>query len=413
MKNLFLFFIIYFFLSCSERQTKKPIKLPGSGRVHEMVRVTNPSPTILIPKDAIDNITITDSVISGKPYISEEKFIPLDIKNGPIGTIDKILFYKDHIYIADRRINEAVFIYDTLGVSIHKINERGKGPKEYYGVGDICIDTVKKELILEDRLSKRRLFYDLNGQWRRTEVTKLNIMNIERMKNSTLYRSSYGQNWLIKELEDYPLLSGINDSIVYRGFRFLPYEKCDWDGGNIYRNYKDDIFYHPTYSDTIYSILSDSSYCVATYFKFDNSMFRKLASLTTGSIDIILKMRKENYQRFFDLTFQETNNSILYGCVFETSMPIRNYLYNKINKISYKLNNKVDFGVCRKLYSTPISNFNNFYIGEIEAKRLCSYTKTLDKKKIEAKNPKLSEIISNIKENDNPVLLLYKFKFAN
>jgi hypothetical protein len=400
--------------ACHPNKTNKIINLPKADKIREMVRIDNPFAYVLDPEEAIKNITISDSVISGKPYLSEEKFIPLDSKNGPIGLISKILFYKDRIYIADNRKSQAVFIYDTLGNSVRKIDERGKGPKEYYGLGDICIDTLNEELILDDRLTQRRLYYDLDGDFLRTEETKINILNMVITNKSFIYRSSFGQNWQIKELVDYSLYSGINDTIRYRGFKFFPFEKCDYNSSFINSNDNGKVYYQPGFSDTIYSILSDSSFCVAAYVKLKKSMFQKLYNSDKGSNDIVEKFYREGYQYLNNLFFYEIDNCIFYGCVLDESQRISFYLYDKTNKISYKFNDGVYFGglAARKAFKYPITTFNNYFVGSVEANDLFSAKQLLDKYHHKSENPRLANIMSKITEKDNPVLILYRFTFA-
>ena len=65
------------------------------------------------------------------------------------------------------------------------------------------------------------------------------------------------------------VLSKGNENFL-KGYRYLPLQVGYKGGGQIFKGYERSC-YHPIYSDTIYQILSDTTYGPIFYFKIKNS----------------------------------------------------------------------------------------------------------------------------------------------
>ncbi len=89
--------------------------------------------------------------------------VPLETKGGGlIGGYDKVLVNDSLICVVDRERSNSIIIFDRQGKFRAKISAQGRGPGEYTKIGDalLCNDNI----IVYDRLSRRMLFYNIDGQ---------------------------------------------------------------------------------------------------------------------------------------------------------------------------------------------------------------------------------------------------------
>lgn len=71
-------------------------------------------------------------------------YIPLKTNDSVlIGSIDKIEFYKDRIYVLDKRIARSFFIFDENGNLVQEYNRKGKGPAEFERLSTVSIKDRK------------------------------------------------------------------------------------------------------------------------------------------------------------------------------------------------------------------------------------------------------------------------------
>lgn len=93
-----------------------------------------------------------------KSYISE--VINLEnTKNSLLGNVDKMLIKDDRIYILDKEISEAVYVFKNDGKFLYKIKRSGQGPGEYLAPDDFTIDKKTEELLILDSDQKKILYF--------------------------------------------------------------------------------------------------------------------------------------------------------------------------------------------------------------------------------------------------------------
>ena len=99
--------------------------------------------------------------------------IPLETTDKSlIGSIDKMLVYKDFFYVLDVRIAKGLFMFDRKGSFVRQIGRIGNGPGEYSRINDFTIDTDNNNILILGERGKI-LFYDiLTGQYAKTVVTE-------------------------------------------------------------------------------------------------------------------------------------------------------------------------------------------------------------------------------------------------
>lgn len=221
-------------------------------------------------------IDIEDAImVDYDSLIADIQYVPLGSEKGVIGQIKQILFHKGIYYIYDFK-QDAVFLFDETGKCIKKIDDQGGGPKEYFAIENIDINPVDSELIIVDRLYSQVLFYDLEGNFKYKRKYAAQTGEAYWMKDSTMIYLMYPfQNKGVKELEYYNLIEVQGDSITRKGIKYLPSQigYCGSDG--FIRGYDRSLYYRPLFSDSIYQLHSDSTFSLAYYAKFKNSVWKK------------------------------------------------------------------------------------------------------------------------------------------
>ncbi|CEN51539.1 6-bladed beta-propeller [Capnocytophaga canis] len=87
--------------------------------------------------------------------------IPLEsTEHSLLGNIDKMLIKNNHMYILDKEIAEAIFVFDEKGKFIYKIDRSGQGPGEYSSLDDFTIDEKTGSLLILDADQRKILYFE-------------------------------------------------------------------------------------------------------------------------------------------------------------------------------------------------------------------------------------------------------------
>lgn len=91
-------------------------------------------------------------------YVKEVTFLPLEAgDNTLLGSVDKVAFYNDLIYIADYS-SRKILAYDMNGKLCFVLDRQGRGPGEYLEVKSFTVDS--DNLYVLDNIGKKLLAYD-------------------------------------------------------------------------------------------------------------------------------------------------------------------------------------------------------------------------------------------------------------
>ena len=82
-----------------------------------------------------------------------------------IGSISKIVFTKDRIFIGDFNNTKAIYCFNTTGAFLFKIQNTGKAPGEYARLNDFDVDAESERVIVHDSRLKAFLLYDFSGHF--------------------------------------------------------------------------------------------------------------------------------------------------------------------------------------------------------------------------------------------------------
>jgi hypothetical protein len=298
------------------------------------------------------------------------------------------------------------------GNLIKIISDKGGGPKEYMDLGDVIIND--EEIIVEDGQSLRRFYYTLDGEYIRHEKC-LPCLAFDLLGDKFILHLGYHQSFDYKVTPN--LVVSVNDSAIRRG---LPYHKIQRDTtqGHFYHNYKGDLFFTPVVSDTVYQILTDSTFSAKYFVKQKKSVW-KLYDKELVHGEISQRLKEEGYSELGHV-FLETEKNIYFQLILQddelASLVNRSYWYDKDSKQTYML--KIDRTPKTEIpYIIPqaIGIWENYYFGVITPEQIEGIREYQKKNKgtknmVNIQNEELRNII-NIKDDPNQVLVLYKIDF--
>ncbi|GAB6013263.1 6-bladed beta-propeller [Viscerimonas tarda] len=405
MKNQisFIWYIIIFisFISCNNKNMGNVItsKILSSKSLRQIYNAD--IITIDNTKSEIASFSQRDN------KLKDIKYIPL-ISGEPIGIIDKIVIYKDQIFVLDAYKSEKVFIFNMDGELLNTIDSKGAGPEEYRGLKDMNISKAEDCLLLNDRLSLQMLYFSLDGKFLK-KTKKIANGYFAIFDDKIVNQLSFGQSYDPKI--NYHIVISKNDSVIGKGFPFYPLQNQAVNPmfSPLQYNFKNELLFCPNLSDTIYQIINDSSYTAKYVVNHKKSIWtKKDDSLTTEEyLDLI---RKSGYTHLV-APILETENFVSYQISYEMLNMItqQTYWYDKREKKSFAFENTENIKICSNIIPEPISTWGNHYVGLIRPEVIELERNFIKESDWRMENKILNELIMKDVPNLEGVVVLYEF----
>jgi hypothetical protein len=317
-----------------------------------------------------------------------------------IKSITRLKYVNNKIYILDER-TQTVFCFHMDGELHWKIHSVGQGPEEYIQLAGFDIDNENNKLYLFSRRDKIQV-YDLSGNFVEEYNVKLSGTSFASHKD---WMYIYG-NTTSNEIDG--ITDGNNYLYLLNKTRKkqkgeLPF-KTDkrfgimniYNSPNAFCNYNDEIRFFMPFSNNIYSIKEDNVY-IKYHFDFGeyNLPDDYFDNYTTDNL-------YESKYAYGLNSFWE--NDKYYSFHVSVNQQPCEVLYLKKEEKIYMRGLYDDMAYC----SPAISESTNDYIlGSRMAEDLITeYNYSEDVRK----NTVLEKIITEITEDDNPVIFFYYFK---
>jgi hypothetical protein len=334
--------------------------------------------------------------------------------NNLIGTIDEIRIYNGNIFILDKRIAKAVFVFNMDGKYLRRIGKNGRGPGEYPRPDGFEIDKKNKELLISSTSIRKILRYDFEGNF---------LGNIKpQVGNYDFKITDNGNIVLLAGDHENAHLGELKNRIVYvidkKGniISYGPSNSSDFkevkmtQGRNLMAN-NYEITYSYKLSDTIYSINENE---INAQYKIDFGKSgidrEELKSKNTG--EFLKAVEKgENSPAFYLGTQFQTNDYLYFQ--FNYNKKIIDCFYNKNQSktIAGVVSNDTPEIIC---VSPFFAAYKDYLIASVDAHYLMGIEEMLRKNNPLTHETLLKLVGSDgefkIKKNDNPVLFFYKFK---
>ena len=341
--------------------------------------------------------------------IADVRYVPLETTDQSlIQGIHKMATSDDKIVICDL-VQNTIFIFDKDGHFINSINKEGPGPQEYSSIQNFAVDFQKKEIYICDyQLKYRILTYSFNGEFIRE--SKLD----QKIWPSTLY--NYDEKFLIA-YDTYNMDSGEGASIQ-------PYSLINKENGQvsplplIIENRKSNCV-TISEGDNLLSVAAD----IDPMIKTDDGVV-----ISDFALDTIYKytdhklipigVRKNIGQK--DLSaFRAYNSNYALLNILKMDVDEKN-LKDAPSKIESKLflldRKNMSISVAKIKMSDMIRrneiNWDCYGKDLHESGVAWSFKASVLTKRLKDQrlNGKLKEIASTLNEDDNPVLMMAKFK---
>jgi hypothetical protein len=113
--------------------------------------------------------SLTDTV-----YFKSSRLLPLEThSNSLLRRISRICNHDDKFFIFDKSLNKVV-VFDTNGKYLHHIQKVGRGPSEYESAMDFCLDSERKHLLLLCDRPYKIMEFNYSGEF----IKEKNIDNL-------------------------------------------------------------------------------------------------------------------------------------------------------------------------------------------------------------------------------------------
>jgi hypothetical protein len=346
-----------------------------------------------LDKDPID--------IQDAGLIDKMEIINLDCDEAVFGEIKKIIRYENRIYLMDDRQTHSIFIYDTLGHYINKLEKRGQGPGEYAQLTDIFINSHDRTLNIVGRADRKILKYDLDGK-RFLEVKRLPKAFTEFTMNGDEY-FGYMANWAENPKKRYNLWTLFSDNIRLKNYFFeidKTWNSISFGDGTVFSQYGNKTYYITNMDFNIYSINNDTAF-IAYTFDLGSHAWPKAYREREQYEKLIQDNKYVN--RFY--RFQETNNHLItefiyYGvtlvCVYDKRTKEVQVTITQMNNQEYFMPFGHIIGFDEKsIYTLVEAEHMKFYW---EGKNMPEHGEQIKR---------LREKIGPVREDGNPYLLIY------
>ena len=344
-------------------------------------------------------------------FRSDVEYIPLETNDEFIcqGVVQDI---GDEMILVKNNISDGnIFIFDRKGKGVRKINRLGQTGEEYLFITSVILDEDNGEIFINDLITVGRIqVYDLFGKFKRT------IMHKEGTSYDKVY--NYNSDNLICHHNDGSRSNSQTISIISKNDGSttkeikMPVDKekkattikiVQQDGAlllglrHFYNSmlfYKNDWIFTEHSLDTAYRYLPDGR---------DISPFIvRVPPIKSMNTEVFLFPCIITERYYFMQKFIKGNNE---------GYTTTELMYDKQEKATFEstvyngdYSNKSQVSIARNLSQTAIVNNDVAFWHKLEAYEL------IEANKNGQLNGKLKEVTTNLTEEDNPVIMIVKYK---
>jgi len=340
-----------------------------------------------------------------KEYPTKEIYIQdiADVDYIPLETNDSILWrgrevlYLDDDYIVGANRNNGVYFHDGKGKALNMFNKMGQGPKEYLDMYKVQYDKKSDEIYINDMF--KYYVYDKEGNFKRSfqgiedklysRIEQFFILNEDELIQYN-YNNHYTRVSRLTEEHLGDIKLGVADSTTT-----LRFKKNNMIFNTIVSHFtKDKEGY------IITSFSSDTTYLLTSNLQLKPIGVR-IPPVSSQDVPVFLLPVKNTPRYYFMSTIKK-----------EDSFPTKAYMMDKkTNQIYYlkdyfKNKDYIGLKVHLDMFGPAVlANLpNNVCVQSLNITKLCE---AYEEGKLSGK---LKDIAANLKEDDNPVLMIIKFR---
>ena len=396
MRTHILFILILVNLSC-KREIKPKIKKDEKN-----------STTYLFEDNLTLNVDtlrfkINDKLLKLDQTFSSFKIVPLETnRESLLGSPKKMIFKNELVYIHDStKGNNSILVFDLSGKHISSLNKIGKGPGEYMGISNFSVDEEGNIYVLDSSSGQKILKYTKEGEHINDIFLEVLIYDFE-IFNEKIYGYNAGTAFNGQNKKRNSIFVFKKTGEIIKSFFPALNEKVLTTNENTFIKKGEYIYVNMPNVATLYAINKSNDIVRKTY------------------LECIEKDSEGNLTNIFEIDSYKTlyfnNKSIIPYFTYINEFYIGNLLKSKnnISKI-YSFEPVYDKGLIRgSLASTGKKMLIRDSIFVTISEPYILRFNLLKNQDFLNKSPDdLVEKIRNLKDSDNPVLLLSTFKISN
>lgn len=319
-----------------------------------------------------------------------------------IGQIDRVLLTQKRLFVLDREIASALYVFDTSGRYIFDIQEGIGGSGEVLEFSDFDVSDKREELYILDNDSKDIKVFDFSGTFiKRIRLpffaSSINVLGDEIAvfrNNQFNIGDEWGNNQIVVLSNDGEVLRSflpLTTSTDYLSYHdsFRPLHSTD-----------DSWVFSQALNDTIYEI-SDDTVNAKYIIDFGSKSLKEIDGGFFGVTDFLQSEQRMKSQYLMGDTF-ETPDYLM--SLFYAGKTYKYVFYDKKRrKVSVldKIDNDLDFV---PYLHTKFAN-GNVIIADLPAELLLSLDEQIEDETIKTK--KIKELVTDkVFQKENPILML-------
>jgi hypothetical protein len=356
--------------------------------------------------DAPVKLHPVDPGIAEKVYASKIfdsiVYVPLETTDQAIvGRITKLEAADSLLYFLDRQTN-TIWCFNQKGQYVSHIHKQGQGPGEYITISDFAVDKVNNLIAVLDRSMRKILWYTFSGNFVKSMKIEISPSDFGLLNDNKILAYTRGADLFMKGNDG---TLGYNYFIIYSTGKtdaYFPYNNAtdNLTGNKVIDINDNKVLATYASNDTVYEFNMDGNLMLKHVFDF-------------GKYRIPLEKAKDEEYAFelFSNPQYASRGSVYYSSDY--------FL------ITYGFENRVRFWLCNNKNNKHING--SFLENDIDFISLANptpimirknkvyYLKDVDfivKQKHDGKPAYLNiPILSSLKEDDNPVLMIGYLKF--
>lgn len=318
--------------------------------------------------------------------------IPLETNNDNLfKKIDRITINNERIYLFDNN-TEQILIFDIKGKYINTIHQIGQGPGEYISIMDFCLDEKNKEILLLCDVPYKLMKYSLEGKFI-SDITFSNLYGELSMDSGNIY-------CVLNEAKDkYEL--GCFDENMKSKFKGLSVRRginvdCYYSGKSLVKSNK--LIYTRRFDPALYYVSCD---CIEKKIVFNFGKYQVTDDLQYEKDCYKLFQAAKNKDCIYSITNVVESDRYI---IFTTNLGLCVYMKETNELKGYNMIHNSNLNMGNNIYY-PNEGDKNTIITSFEPASLAYY----DDKAIES-NSILRDLMKKVKYDDNPILIVYRFK---
>jgi len=360
----------------------------------------------------IKELPDTTSVTLSDLGFVDIQYIPLETnEHCVISRINEIIvgenYYLTHFF-------PKVFMFRSDGSFVTKIGTEGRGPNEFTVVHDVDIDRTTQNIYLADGWQQRFFVFSKNGNLIRTFKTPIYAAISFTFTNEGIL--CYNMNQFANVENSYNLID-TTGNIIKNFPNKYPWNKVQEGTAifdeNLFYNFNNQVFKKEVYSDTVY-VFEKLDFKPHLVIEQGNKILTTRARSDIESQELFEKfINQKNIFEFGDYIYYEFGYDFKIGeyNFYKGLIGSKKNNFQTLINAENGLINDLDGGPNILLKTIKDDNSVISWVEAIQLKTLVNSSSFLNSNpKYPEKKQELIKLANNLKETDNPVLIIVKLK---